>query len=182
MEIAIVPNYGSDIAPLLIAHSPKFGDHDICLKIHSKRSSHSSFGFGERWRTYLYHEVMGSADRVSSIVNAMIAHPDLGVLMPHPWPEIRQWYGIGPNLHTMQRVLTKVGVHLLPGQEIEYPAGSMFWFRSEALCGLRDFGFGWLDFGHAAEEQDGALQHGMERCFLFFCVHAKKKWAFLPPA
>jgi lipopolysaccharide biosynthesis protein len=72
--------------------------------------------------------------------------------------------------------LTKIGVHLLLGQEIEFSSGSMFWFRSEALCRLRDLGFDWLDFSHAAEKQDGALQHGMERCFLFFCAHAKKKF------
>jgi len=181
MEIIIVPDYGTDIAPLLITFAPKFSDHDICLKIHSKRSSHNSFEFGEGWRTYLYRELMGNADRVRSIVNTMLANPDLGVLIPHHWHEIRQHIGIGLNYNEMQKILMKIGIDLLPGQEIEYPTGSMFWFRGEALAGLADLGFDWLDFGHAVEERDGTLQHGMERCILFFCAHAGKKWALLPP-
>jgi hypothetical protein len=180
LEIIIVPNYGMDVAPFLTEFIKKFGDHDICLKIHGKRSLNASFEFGDEWRTYLYHELMGSADRVRSVVHAMLADPELGVMMPHHWRGVRQFIGVGPNFDKMQKILKKIGVDLLSGQEIEYPSGSMFWFRSEALFGLADLCFDWFDFAYAAEERDGALQHGMERCFLFFCADAGKRWAFLP--
>jgi O-antigen biosynthesis protein len=180
LEIIIVPNYGQDIAPLLIECTRKFFDHEICLKIHSKRSLHSPFEFGEGWRTYLYNQLIGNADRVRSIVNTMLANPDLGVMLPQHWHGVVNHANIGPNYDKMQKILSSIAIDLFPGQELEFPSGSMFWFRSEALAGLADLCFDWLDFGHALEEKDGTLQHGMERCFLFFCAHAGKRWALLP--
>jgi hypothetical protein len=124
---------------------------------------------------------MGSAERVRSVVGSMLADAELGMLMAHHWHGVRHNISIGPNYDRMQRILTRIGIDLQPNQEIEYPSGSMFWFRSQALSRLAGLDFDWLDFGHAAEEKDGMLEHGMERCFLFFCADSNKKWAFLPP-
>ena len=181
-QIVVVPNYGLDIAPFLVAFSDKLEEHDVCLKIHGKRSSQGSREFGDGWRSYLYHELMGDLPRVRSIVNAMLANPDLGALIPQHYPRTHlNMISIGENHDQMQRILSKIGIRLLPNQNIQYAVGSMFWFRGKALAGLANLGFDWLDFGHVGDQRDATLAHAMERCFLFFSSKAGMKWGFLPP-
>ncbi|MGO9327935.1 MAG: glycoside hydrolase family 99-like domain-containing protein [Steroidobacteraceae bacterium] len=179
-EIAIVPNWGTDIGPLLIHFAPRLQDHDICLKIHSKRSLHNSPEFGERWRSYLYNELMGEPARVGAIVHAMLANPSLGILMPRHWTPLHEWIGIGANYEPMKQLLARINVDLLPDQTVEYPSGSMFWFRSDAVAKLVRLHFEWRDFDRAVDTRDATLAHAVERCILFFCAGAGCKWAFLP--
>ncbi len=179
-EIAVVPNCGLDIAPFLLGFLKQLPEHDICLKIHGKKSTHNSPEFSLGWRQLLFGELIGDADRVDAIINAFLSDPELGVLMPQHWKELAGWLGIGANYELMQRLLAKIDIDLLPGQEIEYPSGSMFWFRPEALSPLFDLGLQWSDFAEPTEQRDHTLAHAVERCFLFFCARAKHKWAFIP--
>jgi lipopolysaccharide biosynthesis protein/GT2 family glycosyltransferase len=181
-QIVVVPNYGLDIAPLLVAFGDKLEKHDVCLKIHGKRSFQGPREFGDGWRSYLYHELMGDHARVLSIVNTMLANPDLGALIPQHYPRMHpNMISIGRNHDQMHRILSKIGIRLLPNQDIQYAVGSMFWFRGKALARLADLGFDWPDFGHSGDLRDGTLAHAMERCFLFFSCKAGMKWGFLPP-
>ena len=179
-EIAVVPNRGFDIAPFLFGFPRQILEHDICLKIHGKKAVHNSPSFGEGWRHHLFGDLIGDAIRVRSIVNAFISDPELGVLIPPYWKELLAWLGIGANYEPMRRLLTRLGIDHDPGQEIDYPAGSMFWFRPEALSPLFELNLQWSDFGEPTTQNDGTLAHGVERCFLFFCAQANRKWAFLP--
>src|SRR5271165_1485058 len=179
-EIAIVPDYGTDITPLLITFIDKLSEHDICLKLHSKKSLNAPPEFGEGWRKYLFDELIGDYDRVRAIVATMLVSTDLGLLMAQHYPPLVSSIGMGENFELVRDILAKISVDLVPDQKLEYPAGSMFWFRSDALAGLAGLGFNWHDFGHAVDHRDGTLAHAMERCFAFFCVSAGKKWGFLP--
>jgi lipopolysaccharide biosynthesis protein len=112
---------------------------------------------------------MGDRDRVRAIVKTMLTNPDVGVVIPCHYPRLHpEGISIGVNYDQMQRILTKIGVRLLPNQYIEYPVGSMFWFRGNALAALADLNFDWADFEQGYEQTDGTLAHGMERCFAFF--------------
>jgi lipopolysaccharide biosynthesis protein/GT2 family glycosyltransferase len=179
-EIMIVPNRGYDIAPFLIRFADRFSEHDICLKIHGKKSRHSAHEFGKGWRQYLYNELIGNKDRVRAIVASMLADTELGLLMPHHYYRTEGNICIGPNFDPMQKILNEIEIDLLPNQKIEYPSGSMFWFRSDALARLASLGYDWSDFDQELDKKDGTLAHAMERCFPFFCAHAEKRWAFLP--
>jgi lipopolysaccharide biosynthesis protein len=166
---------------LLIEFRGKLRDHDVCLKLHGKKSLHTPGAFGDDWRSYLYNEVIGNGERVRSIVRAMMVNPELGVLMPNHYGDILPYIGIGPNYDLMQSLLRKVGIGLSAAQAIEFPSGSMFWFRSDALRRLTTLGLDWPDFGEPEHDKDGTLAHAIERCILFFSAQAGKKWAFLPP-
>jgi lipopolysaccharide biosynthesis protein len=180
-EFVIVPNLGYDIAPLLIQFSDKLSEHDICLKIHGKKSTNERVEYGERWRNYLYEELIGDAKRVRAIVRTMLANPELGVLMAQHYYGAQAFINIGQNYQTVQKILAKIHVDLVPNQRIEFPSGSMFWFRSEALARLAGLGLEWSDFDADSHQRDGTLAHGIERCFLFFSASVGKRWGFLPP-
>ena len=179
-EIVIVPNVGYDIAPFLVAFVDKLSQHDICLKLHSKKSLNMPPEFGEEWRRHLYAQLIGDDERVRAIVATMLVDANLGLLMPQYYSGVASAIGIGENYELVRNILAKINVELVPNQKLEFPGGSMFWFRSQALARLAGFGFDWHDFAHAMDDRDGTLAHGIERSFTFFCANAGKKWGFLP--
>lgn len=181
-EIVVVPNCGWDIAPMLVQFRDKVANHDICLKIHGKKSTSERSEFGERWRKFLYQDLIGDSNRVRAIVAAMLGTPELGLVMAEHFHGVESFINIGSNYALMRHILGRIGVDLRPDQKIEFPSGSMFWFRSEALAELFALGLDWSDFRLAeVQQKDGALAHAIERCFLFFCAAAGKHWGFLPP-
>jgi lipopolysaccharide biosynthesis protein len=138
--------------------------------------------FGTRWRRYLLSGLLGNRRNVSRIVDAFVANPELGVLMlPH-------WQGVGPrvnvigqNYQALQALLAIANMSISPNQRIEFPSGSMFWFRAKALEPLLDLGLTWLDFrGCRPRRVDATLAHGIERSMLIFAAKAGFKWAFVP--
>src|SRR5271165_47970 len=181
-EIAIVPNCGFDIAPMLIQFREKIASHEICLKIHGKKSASERVEFGERWRKFLYQDLVGDSAWARAIVGVMLETPDLGVLMAQHFYGVDSLINIGPNYESMRNVLSRIGIDLRSDQKIEFPSGSMFWFRSAALADLFALGLDWSDFEVLdSRKKDGSLAHGIERCFLFFCAASGKRWGFLPP-
>lgn len=182
LVVKILPNQGRDMGPFLLGFADEIRSHELCLRLHSKKSTHGSGGFGSRWRRHLCSELISDRDRVSFVLDTFATHPDLGVLMAPHWPEIAGLINVGANWHAMDRLLAGIGVAVAPDQPIEYPSGSMFWFRSAALAPLLGLGLTWEDFADCAEaDRDATIAHGLERTFLFFAARANLRWAFLPP-
>jgi lipopolysaccharide biosynthesis protein len=126
--------------------------------------------------------LLGDAKNVARIVESFVAHPKLGILMLPHWRGVSRVAGkIGPNFEAMQLVLGRARLAISVEQPIEFPSGSMFWFRSEALAPLLGLGLTWEDFyGCRPRDVDGTIAHGIERCMLWFAAKAGYRWAFLP--
>lgn len=179
-KFTVVPNVGYDIAPFLFQFREKFSEHDIYLKLHGKKSANERVEYGERWRDHLYEELIGDSRRVRAIVRTMLSRPELGILMAQHYYAAQSFINMGRNYSAMRRVLSEIGVDLWPNQPIDFPSGSMFWFRREALAELAGLGFKWSDFDTGSFQRDGTLAHAIERCFLFFSAAAGKRWGLLP--
>ena len=173
-EIALVPNRGYDIAPLLLEFRDKASNHDICLKIHGKSGLH-------RVRRAMakpsVQELIGDGGRAGEIVSAMVAKPALGVLIA------QHYYGVeassvSARITGQRRRFERIGYDLLPDQKIEYPSGSMFWFRSEALDRLWRLLIGRI----STQIQRGWNSRPCDRALLPILLRrAGKRWGFLPP-
>ena len=179
-EFSVVPNCANDIAPLLIEFGDRLAQHDVFLKIHDN-SYETHPENGKRWRKYLYNELIGDSERVQAIVSQLRADSALGLLMAKHYYGVSASVGVGPNYEVMRRILSKLNIDLIPNQKIEYPSGSMFWCRGDALTQLAHLGFDWSDFDLDSSGKNGTLAQGIERSYLFFCASADKKWGFLPP-
>ncbi|OYU46889.1 MAG: hypothetical protein CFE31_19385 [Rhizobiales bacterium PAR1] len=178
-DIRVSKNRGFDLGPFITEFADVFDELDICVRLHTKRSSHNAEEFGRRWREYLYDQNLANESRVRAIVGAMFNQPDIGVLVPSHWDPIKPWISVGDNLKPMQRLLSKIDVTISKDEQIQYPSGSMFWFRGKALRALTALKLDIMSF-EANSKRDGTLAHALERALLFFAIRSGFKWAHLP--
>lgn len=179
--VKVITNIGRDFGSLILGFTDEIRRHDICLRIHSKKSTHNSPEFGERWRRYLIDELVGTEGRARDIIGAFEADPDLGLVIPHHWPSIANWVTIGDNHSQLSALLQRVGLSIGPNDPIEFPSGAMFWFRSKALAPLLDLNLQEDDFRPAkGEDRDATIAHAIERGLVFFSCLAGCKWTKVP--
>ncbi len=169
--IKAVENRGRDVAPFLVDFSEDLKSYDLCCKIHGKKSL---YGGSEQtnWRNHIYHNLLGSKEIVSDILNAFEQNEKLGLLFSDNYGMIPYWgYTWLTNRGLVANVLKKLHLpelsYILEQTYIDYPAGTMFWFRPEAISQIMDAGFKYEDFPEEPIGNDGTLAHGLERLFAY---------------
>ena len=165
VNVVEVENRARDIGPFLTKFGSRYYDYDLVCKVHSKKSPHAPNLSG--WRTFLLDRLLGSESRVREIVDEFERDPELGLLFPIYYPEIRSSISWGANFHTMKDVLSSLGIELDAASPCSFPAGSMFWFRPRALSTLLDSELLIEEFPEETGQTDGTLAHAIERSFLF---------------
>ena len=164
--ITIVENRGRDILPFLSVFDEAYtlGYRAVC-KLHSKQSSYREDG--NEIRKVLFDRLAGSESCVEEILSRFDSDPKLGILVP-------TGYLIPHTDHNMtyDKELVKELEGLL-NFEFHYsafPAGSMFWFRPEALASVRSI----KNDVFPVEDglADGTMAHAMERSFCVLATSA----------
>ncbi len=101
-------------------------------------------------------------------VSAFASDPNLGLLMAED-PHLVGW---GDNRAEAERLLNKMGIdHILP-DFFDFPLGTMFWCRPQALRPLLDLGLSWDHYPAEPLPYDGTILHSLER-LLPFVVQAQ---------
>ncbi len=166
-EVMAVDNHGRDILPFLEVAELLQGQHDVILKLHTKRSSHRSNG--DQWRQELLQRLVQDG-RAARIHAAFQADPGLGMVVAegHLLPVAQYVGGNGPAL---QRLQVRLGLHAAAGDG-RFGAGSMGWWRLQALRPLLDAHLYRSNFDAEHGQIDGTLAHAVERVFGTCCEHA----------
>ena len=156
------PNRGRDVLPWLrLLAAGVFDDYELVCKLHTKKSPHMS-SQGEEWRRSLVDSLVGDPAHASEVLSVPRGNPAVGVLgslQSQVLPNSAKWRGsVKPSL--MRRVLGKVGVDVA-GSQVPFFAGTMFWFRPEAVCRLKALVH--LPFEHEMGQTDGTTAHAVER-------------------
>ncbi|TNC12754.1 hypothetical protein FF100_13910 [Methylobacterium terricola] len=172
--IRVVPNRGRDIAPLVVAYRDILRDCDYALHIHTKKSKHYDGGF-DRWRDYLFEANLGSPDLVRAIVHAL-AEPHVGAVAPEHFGPIKPLIQWGGNFETARTLLALCGETLAADATLDFPSGSMFWFKPKAMAKLLDLGLDTCHFDPELGQVDGTLAHAIERSFFSFVEMAGLDW------
>lgn len=163
LEIKVVPNRGRDIAPMLVTFREEVLSLDVVAHVHTKKSLYTG---GERqdWRRYLLDSLLGSGERIAMHLGRFQADPSLGILYPESFAGLPGWAHtwLG-NLATCRDLADRLGIGIEPGRYFDYPAGSMFWARVDALRPLFALGLELDDFPEEHGQTDGTLQHAVER-------------------
>lgn len=156
-------NKGRDIAALIAGFGSELSRHDIICHIHSKRSQQN---LAKRdWRRQLLHNLLGSRTYVSELLSLFAENSHIGMVFPEYHWALKEQIGWGTNFSECQKVASRIGVDINEFVIPLFPAGSMFWARSEALIRLLHAGINYGDFPVEDEQVDGTLAHAVERLF-----------------
>jgi len=182
--VRLVENRGRDIAPKMITFAPVYDEYPLILFLHAKQSAQSGPGnphtsYQDRWREYLLSCLAGSAAVIHSIKEIFRLHPEIGMVLPAHFEELRQRWPLdwGTNFRRARRLAWKMDIDIGERGIIDFPSGSMFWARPAALKPLLDLKLTFADFPQEFSGNDGTIAHQIERLFLFSCEKAGFKWA-----
>lgn len=156
-----VINRGRDIAPFVVEFGKDLLKFDVILHVHSKKSPHSRKT--ATWRRFLLHYVLGNPAVVSQVLSAFHTDPRLGAFFAPYHPEVPGQPHWGANRRRVEDLLSRLGLRLEEDLCPDFPAGSFFWARSEALRPLLDAHFKTDDFEEEPLAIDGATPHAIER-------------------
>lgn len=160
----MVDNRGRDIRPFIKALkvADGFGYKYIC-KVHTKKSPHRVDG--QQWRESLFADLLGAREHVAKIINYFELHEDVGIIAPRnsitdlSIPEIN----LG-NRYWLEKLFARMdSPELFKTFKTSFPAGSMFWFRKDALDPLASNLLDEEEFELEAGQLDGTLAHSVER-------------------
>jgi len=166
LEVKIVPNRGRDIAPLLVAFARTLRNYDYICHLHTKKSLRTG-SEQVSWRRYLYDMLLGTEERVRAILSLFEKDPSIGIVYPEAPPDAPYWgFTWLGNKPIASDLLHKLGLKFDPDEYIDFPVGSMFWARREALEPLLELGLTWKDFPEERGQTDGTLHHTIERSFV----------------
>jgi Rhamnan synthesis protein F len=174
VEIRITPNRGRDIAPKLVAFGDVYNRYEIVVHLHSKRSSHTDgLAF---WRRYLLETLLGGSLTISSVIDAFHRNPNLGMISSSHFEPVRERLAWGSNFDCAARLAERMGFKIDSTAPLDFPSGSMFWARSEALRPLLELNLSTDEFDDEDGQIDGTLAHAVERLFFFICERAGFDW------
>lgn len=167
-----VDNRGRDILPFLDALPQVFNDgYQAILKIHTKKTDHTKTG--ELWRKDLYKKLLEekAMRRALEIFNGdntvgIIGAP--GHIVP-----LNLYYGA--NAKTLAFMSEAMGVKPSQISNLNFPAGSMFYVRKQALLPLLNLGLKSKDFEDESGQKDGTLAQAAERAFAVSAVASNMK-------
>jgi lipopolysaccharide biosynthesis protein len=176
VDIRLTPNRGRDIQPKLTAFRDRYGDYDLLLFLHGKKSHHMTVG--DEWRTFLFDHLAGSPAIVRSIVDIFAANSDVGLVFPQHFEPLRRFVAWGPdgNFAAARQLARRMGIRVRATRPVDFPSGSMFWCRPAALRPLLDLDLSASDFAPEAGQTDGTVAHAVERLFLFAAEKAGFQW------
>lgn len=175
VTIRTFENRGRDIAASFVGFKEIYKNYDVCVHVHSKKSPHAEKRLAG-WREHLYKNLLGSPNIVYGILK-ILANEKVGAVFPQYFDPIRISINWGKNYLLTKNFLSGLGIEIDNRHLIEFPAGSMFWFKPKALAPLLDSDLSFNDFPEECGQVDGTLAHAIERAFLFIVEASGFIWA-----
>lgn len=180
-----VENRGRDVGPWLVATKPYQNDYDLFCHLHGKASAEYTDGTGQKWRRYLFDNLI-SHNAAADIIELFAQNEDLGCVFPDYFDCIAQIHinnsiiPIGeygePQMieHMMQQMHID---RLFSRDDMLYSAGTMLWYRPDALKPLFDIGFTMDDFPPEPTPVGETIMHAIERVPGLVCAERGYKTA-----
>lgn len=169
-EVRVMENRGRDIFPKLFGFRDAYESHDIVLHLHGKKSLHSSAL--DEWLTHILDCLLGSEAEINRILSFFDAIPQVGIVMPVAFRKVLGAAHWGDNHDIARELAWRMGLSApLPSHnDLRFPAGSMFWARTDALRPILDLKLGPDHFPPETGQVDGTLAHAVERMVGVACV------------
>jgi lipopolysaccharide biosynthesis protein/SAM-dependent methyltransferase len=159
-------NRGRDVRPFLFAlRRIRSLRYNIACKIHTKKTPNREGVEGEGWREQLMEPLLGAPDSVARAAQIFAQEPEVGLLVPNGSVLNLALHHVHiRNTFWLDHLFERIGRSDLIGKyTVDFPAGSMYWFRVSALAGLDELILERDDFEPELAQVDGTLAHAVER-------------------
>jgi hypothetical protein len=178
VTIQVVPNRGRDFGALLTGFDDLLSRYDVIGHIHGKRSlfalTTADPTLGERRREFLWQNLLGDLNPMMDIILGRFAADDgLGIVFAED-THLSDW---DDNLEIAEDLANRMGLNKPLPPFFDFPGGTMFWARSEALRPMFDLKLGWDDYPQEPLPTDGTILHALERLLPFAARHAGYRFA-----
>ena len=164
----IFDNRGRDILPFLNIFNKIYPmKYKTILKLHTKKSLHNSNGI--EWGKYLREHLIGNT---LEILNLFQTDLNMGIVVAKG-----NALTVNSSLKSNEKYYTLLS-HLLDipfNDSCNFPAGSIFWFRTQALSQLAQGKINSNCFRLEKGLLDGAMEHAAERLFGALCSYNQFK-------
>lgn len=172
--VKVFENRGRDIAPMIVGFKRVFEEYDYFIHLHSKKSPHLENGLSN-WRFYLFETLLGSSEIVKSNLYLM-ENENIGIVFPQHHADLRKYINWGYDYSSTREILKKSGISINSESLLEFPSGSMFWGKTEAMKSLVNLNLEFSDFPEETGQVDGTLAHAIERSLLYYCEASHNRW------
>ncbi|MCX6958478.1 MAG: class I SAM-dependent methyltransferase [Verrucomicrobiae bacterium] len=171
VEIRITPNKGRDIGAFLTEFGPSLVDeYDIIGHVHTKKSIHATTDIAKKWREFLLENLLGGRVPMADvIIGTMTQEEKIGLVFPGD-PYTNGW---DKNRSIGKKLLSRLGINKFH-EQFNFPVGTMFWARTQALKPLLDLNLNYEDYPEEPMPIDGTILHALERILPF--VIEKEKY------
>ena len=169
VSIKVTENRGRDILPFLIQMKEVIDKYKYLCHLHSKKTLYSP-KTGEKWRIYLFNNLLGTTEVISEIISEFEKYDKLGLIFPENYYMILRFtMKVKPKIkERMNYLFTKI----FPGYKFsdnyfDFPAGDMFWARTKAIYQIFK-----IDLRNDIPEEKGSkdILWAIERLWLFFVI------------
>jgi lipopolysaccharide biosynthesis protein len=158
-----VDNLGRDILPFLYVMPEVIKkNHDIILKLHTKKSNH--LNRKHEWRDHIFESLIGKG-RIQSAIQIFNNNPGIGAIAP-AGNILSMRYNYGANADRVRFLAHRLGVEDAELGDLNFIAGSMFFIKTAALLPLMALNISETDFETEAGQKDGTMAHVIERLFV----------------
>ncbi len=165
LTVENVPNRGRDIAPFIVQFGNRLSQYDVIGHFHTKKSPHCQSL--NDWFRNLMDVLCGSRSGVAQILKLLAG--DGKVVYPAGRRLSREHAGWSDNLEIARDLLQRFGhFDIADFPCVEFPQGSMFWGRTDALRQFLRLDLTFSDFPIEPIEEDGTLAHALERLILIY--------------
>jgi glycosyltransferase involved in cell wall biosynthesis len=156
-----VPNRGRDIGPFLSEFQKEIlQGYEYVGHMHTKKTALMNLeAMGKVWFSFLLANLLGGKNRmIDTILAKMDSDKSIGLVFPDdPW--IVDW---GENLPFAKLLAERLAIGPLPAN-INFPVGTMFWARVDAIQPLFNLNLGWEEYPNEPLPYDGSMLHAIER-------------------
>jgi glycosyltransferase involved in cell wall biosynthesis len=174
VHVSVTPNRGRDIGPFLSEFNFLDGAYDLVGHVHCKRTAHLDAEIGEFWRKFLWRNLLGPDHAmVDVIAKAFEDDPELGLVFPDD-PNLVGWWS---NKALASHLAKRLNLSVTLPDAFEFPVGTMFWCRPQALRPLFDLKLSWEDYPPEPLPSDGTILHAIERLLPFIAQHEEYRFA-----
>ena len=167
ISIKIFENKGRDILPFLVQMGEVIDKYKYLCHLHSKKTPYDP-ELGEKWRIYLFNNLLGTTEIISEILSDFEKYDKLGLIFPENY-----YKNLFPTMFVNRQIKERMNylfTRIFPGYKFsdkyfDFPAGDMFWARTKAIYQIFK-----IDLRYDIPEEKGSenILWAIERLWLFF--------------